>query len=278
MQPRTRIGALLGLLLALAGLSLTWDRPAAGQASGSVKLRTSDGALVTGANPLPVSAVVTGSTTADTELPAAAVPSDAAAAPTAPAVVSHLMALDSTQWKRVRMDGGQNVYVNWRAANGDTISFLAAADDHNITNVNGVPVTARQVLYNQAGGTFDRARNNGTATVLASAARTATTDSADLTNHNGRGVAVDIDVTAIVDTPSVVFHVQAKDPVSGVYVTVLESAAVVGTGHTRLRVYPGIAAVANLAASDILSRTWRVRAVHADADSITYSVGANTLL
>jgi hypothetical protein len=126
---------------------------------------------------------------------------------------------------------------------------------------------------------FDRWRNNGGAlSVLASAARTASVDSADMTNWNWRGGHIVIDVTAVAATPSIVVTVQGKDNVSGKYYTILASAAITGTGTTVLRVYPGVAAVANLAISDVLPRTWRVSVVAADADSITYSVGASQVL
>lgn len=110
--------------------------------------------------------------------------------------------------------------------------------------------------------------------VLASAARTATVNSADQANTHGRGVHVIIDATAVTATPSVVAKVQGKDPVSGKYYDLLESAAITGTGTTVLKVYPGLLASANLVANDMLPRTWRVRLEHGDGDSITYSVGA----
>jgi hypothetical protein len=110
--------------------------------------------------------------------------------------------------------------------------------------------------------------------LLASAARTATVNTDDQTNHDFRGLHVIIDVTAIAATPSVVPKIQGKDIASGKYYDLLEGAAITGTGTTVLRVYPGIAAAANTKADDVLPRIWRVRFEHADADSITYSVGA----
>ena len=111
-------------------------------------------------------------------------------------------------------------------------------------------------------------------TILASAARTATPSKVDQTNAAARGVIVVIDVTAITATPSVVFTIQGKDPLSGKYYAILASAAIVATGTTVLRVYPGLTAAANLVASDLLPRTWAVDAVHGDADSITYTCAA----
>lgn len=125
------------------------------------------------------------------------------------------------------------------------------------------------------GDTWDRQRNNTYITVLASAARTATVQSADLTNYNGKGLHLVIDVTAVTATPSITCEIEGKDALSGKYYDVLVGAAITATGTTVLKVYPGITASANASASDMLPRTFRVNCVHADADSITYSVGAS---
>jgi len=114
-------------------------------------------------------------------------------------------------------------------------------------------------------------------TLLASAARTATTNSGDIANQNFRGVHVVIDVTVDPAAASVVFTIQGKDPLSGKYYTILASAAVAAVGTTVLRVFPGSTVTANAAANDGLPRVWRVLATHADGDSITYSVGASYL-
>jgi hypothetical protein len=114
---------------------------------------------------------------------------------------------------------------------------------------------------------------NLTGTAFASAARTATGNSGDLDNGNAKGVVVFVNVTATAATPSVTFAIQAKDPASGEYVSLLVSAAVTAAGMTMLTVYPGVTAAANVSASAVLPKTWRVLATHGDADSITYSVG-----
>ena len=119
---------------------------------------------------------------------------------------------------------------------------------------------------------------NRDVTVLASAARTVTLDSADQENHHGRGLHVIIDVTSVTSTPSVVPKIQGKDAVSGKWYDLLVGVAITATGTTVLKVYPGINASANASASDILPTIWRVRMEHADADSITYSVGATVIV
>lgn len=115
-------------------------------------------------------------------------------------------------------------------------------------------------------------------TVFSSAARTATENSADLSNPYARGAVLVIDVTAVTATPSVVFTVKGKSALGSDYYTILASAAITATGQTVLRIYPGLTASANVTASDVLPATWRVEAVHADSDSITYSVSCNYVL
>lgn len=112
-------------------------------------------------------------------------------------------------------------------------------------------------------------------TVFASAARTATHNSADFVTPYTKGLHLVIDCTATSATPSVVFTLQGKDVTSGKYYTVLASAAITATGTTVLKVHPALTAAANSVANDLLPRTWRVLATHADADSITYSVGVS---
>lgn len=87
-----------------------------------------------------------------------------------------------------------------------------------------------------------------------------------------------IDVTAVSDTPSVVFTIQGKDFASGKYYTLLASAAIIATGTTVMTIYPDATAATNVTVNDILPVDWRVIATHADTDSITYSVGVNTIL
>lgn len=163
---------------------------------------------------------------------------------------------------------------------------------------NGLPITDRQpsadaisdttpraldticypYLYDPTDDTWDRQRPNHSLTALASAARTATVNSSDLTNYNARGLHCIIDVSAYPAAASVVPHIQAYDPLSTSYYDILVGNAIVATGTTILKIYPGITESANASASDIVPRTFRVRMVHADADSITYSVGIQLVL
>jgi len=159
----------------------------------------------------------------------------------------------------------------------------ARAGDDSLENAftlgpNILATDPRPRLWQDTTSSWIRARANDNAQVFASAARTATLSSATFRNGNYRGAQFVIDVTAIAATPSVVFSIEAFDSLSGKFFSLLDSVAIVAVGTTILRVYPGLLAVANLVANDLLPYQWRVTATHADADSITYSVGANLML
>lgn len=139
--------------------------------------------------------------------------------------------------------------------------------------------TNRSLLIGQYNGTTAEVKYGNTdITVLASAARTTTTASSDLTNYNGRGIHLVIEVTAASATPSVVCTIQGKDALGGAYYTILASAAITGISSNVYRVFPAATAAANSVANDIMPRTWRVNCVHADSDSITYSIGSSVIL
>lgn len=156
------------------------------------------------------------------------------------------------------------------AANADEQSntMLFIRDTSNNGRVFGIA----EWIFN--GATWDRHRSNHEVTVLASAARTALINSADLTNYNHAGVVVTVDITAYT-AGSLTIALKYKDTLSGKYVALLTSAALAAAATTSLTVYPSIAAVANVAVSMALPRVWRVEVAVGDATSITYSISAN---
>lgn len=119
---------------------------------------------------------------------------------------------------------------------------------------------------------------NRPVSVLPSAARTASVNNTGvvgaLKNYEHKGVQVAIDMTAVTATGSIVFTIEGYDEVSGKWGTILASAAVTTVSTVFLTVYPGVTETANVDAATILPRTWRVKAVAANAVSMTYSVGA----
>lgn len=132
------------------------------------------------------------------------------------------------------------------------------------------------MVFNEA--TWDRQRGNTAVQQANSAARTANLVCPTQTNVNARGVHVVLDITAASGTGGLTLVIEGFDVTSGKWYTILQSAAQIAIAIVVLKVYPGVTAAANVAASDILPRTWRVRVVHGDASSYTYSVGANLVV
>ncbi len=112
-------------------------------------------------------------------------------------------------------------------------------------------------------------------TVYPSAARVATPTAVELDMSTARSLILVIDVTADPALASVVFNIDGVDTLSGTAWTILDSTAVDGTGTTILRISPEMTASAGSKARDVVPAVVRVTPVHADADSITYSVAAH---
>lgn len=161
-----------------------------------------------------------------------------------------------------------------RAFNGSAV-FDRVRTVAGAANTTGTGLLASgPMLYD--GTNYSQARANTNVSILASAART-TAQAVTFTNHNGRGVHVVLDVTAITDTPSLTLTIEGQDAVSGKYYTILTGTAVSTVSTNVYKVYPGIAAAANAAASDIVPRNGRISVAVADADSATYSIGLATV-
>lgn len=101
---------------------------------------------------------------------------------------------------------------------------------------------------------------------------TANANSTTVINRNHKGIIVDIDVTAITDTPSVVPNIQSEDP-AGTWTTLLAGAAITATGHVRLVIYPGAVAVANSVLNQPLPNKIRLQmdGTWSGTDAITFT-------
>lgn len=106
-----------------------------------------------------------------------------------------------------------------------------------------------------------------------------TVTSPDQINPAGSGIKLVIDITALTGTtPTVAVTLQGKDTTSGKYFTILASAALSAVGTTVLTVFPGATASANVAANDILPRTWRVSVtVAGTGPAATATIGASVI-
>lgn len=121
-----------------------------------------------------------------------------------------------------------------------------------------------------SGTAWDRWRNNTEGTLLASAARTASSNSPDLTVYNGAKLAVYLDVTAASGTsPTLDVTVKAKDPASGKYF-------LVGTFAQKTAVASEAIFIGGGADVEFATRTYRIEYVIAGTTpSFTFSVGAS---
>lgn len=132
-------------------------------------------------------------------------------------------------------------------------------------------------MYVTQRNTEDLTVENRALTVLASAVRAASNNSADQKNRNATGLHLIIDVTAVPGVDTVTFVIKGKDPLSGKYYTVLSGSAISATGTTVLKMFPGFTNVANSVANDVLPADWRVEVTHSAATNFTYSVGAQLI-
>jgi len=123
--------------------------------------------------------------------------------------------------------------------------------------------------------------SNKPVTVLASAARTATTNSDDQQNLDAHGARFYLNITAVSgSSPTLDVKVQAKDPVAGGYFDIPSAAFAqkTSTGSDDLTVYPGIAETSNETVSDVIPRDWRVVAtLGGSSPNFTFSLGAHYL-
>jgi hypothetical protein len=149
--------------------------------------------------------------------------------------------------------------------------FIAAAAGADAT-ANPTTTGARvfNMLYN--GATWDLQRGNIEATLLASASRTTTQTSADITIHNAKKLIVVLDMTTV-GTGSVTVSIDGKDAVSGKYYNILTGAAITTNSTNRYRIGETLAAVANSVAQDYLPRVIRIVVTANNANAATYSVG-----
>ena len=99
-------------------------------------------------------------------------------------------------------------------------------------------------------------------TLLASAARTIDTASADQTNPAAGGAALTLNITVNASSETITLYLQHKDPVSGNYVN-LANSGVLNTSDTGTFTWQPAVPLPN---------TWRINADKSGAASVTFSV------
>lgn len=171
--------------------------------------------------------------------------------------------------------------AGWDGSNLWTLRCLAPADGSTFGGANPVLQTYAQGYgYNES--TYDRWRNNTSQTALASAARTASANSGDLTNYNGRGVNAVLDISAASGTGGLQLLIQGKDSISSNYYQLNGTpTAIVAVSTSAYEVYPGggTGTVGNVTrVAGVVPRTFRIRVLAGDSTSYTYSVSVNLVL
>ena len=118
-------------------------------------------------------------------------------------------------------------------------------------------------------------------TVLASGTRTATTTSGEFAWLDAKAMMI-VNVTATSATPGITPEIQVYDAASGTWVAIYIQAAPVTptSAHTYLYIFTDTAftpsgSTIQESKQVYLAPRMRVVITHADADSITYSVGFN---
>lgn len=110
--------------------------------------------------------------------------------------------------------------------------------------------------------------------VLPSAARTVATVTPPLPGAGQDTLKVIVSVTAVTGAPSLTVTLQGLNPISGLWHTVLTSAAISTVTENVLQVGPELIDAANLKANACVPFTWRVSVAVGTADSVTYSIYA----
>ena len=142
--------------------------------------------------------------------------------------------------------------------------------------VNDTGAEARPVELTDGLGNTITLKNVETLTLLASAARTATTASALQTNKAHRGVLIHINVT-VAGTGNITFYVRHFDPISGAAKGIGNGGVASTATYYGMMIYPGAAAGLDAAYPDPLPLTWDVLAQKSDGSSWTFSVAATLL-
>jgi hypothetical protein len=139
------------------------------------------------------------------------------------------------------------------------------------------------MMWGVTGGVWERWRNNGSITILASAART-TAQTAAFTNYNWRGFVLFVNVTARAAATTLTPSITVLDPVSGNAVTVWTVAAAINTaaGTFAYLFYPNVTASAAVTYTEEvdmpLPRSGQIIITPNDANSVTYSVAVQYIL
>lgn len=166
----------------------------------------------------------------------------------------------------------------YQPGTGNGITTINPGSDGQAASATVYEEAAVPFLFN--GSTMDRARGSidtGAIQTLTSQGA-GTLNSADQTNFNGSAVNCVFNQSAHTGTPSTTFAIQFKDTASGLYVTVVTSAAITADATPTMLSVGAAANVANSSDVRKLSRTWRTTATVGGASPVvTATVGCSVV-
>lgn len=191
---------------------------------------------------------------------------------------------DGDAWKKILVSSGDILRIAKSAgANyGDGITPLNFVVDTDEDDNNVMPMIA-PLLYN--GSTLDRYRGNWRETILASAVRTATIQTASFINYNHRGAMFTLNVTANPGADeTLAFNVYHIEPVADGAVVIYFKTGLSQNANRKISfvLYPG--AVETVAATYLeaqaipLPREYQIGIGHSGSGNWTYSVSADYIL
>ncbi len=204
-------------------------------------------------------------------LPAAAAIGDTAVNPTTTSIASRSTGWNGAAWERLKSGGGQ---LQTRLSDSAGVGIATAADGDAQATATLLGASARQQAFN--GSTWDRLRNSQKQTLLASAARTATTSTAVYPAYNYRGVILLLYPTAVSGTGGLQLEVCAD---TGERVLLASSNITTVNSYVYI-VYPGAGTSSGNPSQSSpvpLPASWYVQVNVVDASSYTYSLIAHLI-
>ena len=144
------------------------------------------------------------------------------------------------------------------------------------TDTDGYLLAVQPFLADATGLGVDAARGNSEATLLASAARSASNYTAEQSNVNARGVLLALNISAHGGGAGIRPYVYAVDPISGGQAQMWVGSYQTTSGLKLFLMCPGASTAGGLAGvvGQALPRRWKVLIEHGDAASHTYSLAA----
>lgn len=167
--------------------------------------------------------------------------------------------------------------------NASGILIPAPVDANGVPQMSmtGSSPTDAQATYQPGmefnGETYDRKYGNTEGTLLISAARTATANTANQTNYNGDTVTLWLNVT-VLNSTGISLNVYGVDPLTGLGSLMNSTApAITATGLYLFQIGPSTSGGGfKQATSAKVPRTWFAQVYQGDALSNTYSLGQAT--